>query len=199
MKKSKKISPCRRYQILDGLGHTYLWVSLFTLAVVATYYLHGMFWIQNRINGPGPLGNAFVNEFTLIRFSFLYFTHVGHLLRNFGTFVKFGFSLYCLFIADISANIAYIFIILLMALTTLKKGNFRERKVSRFRDFFRNSRNLKTLEVSIREILFSRNLINSSIREIKLSQNRLFLVIFPDFRNWLHQKLWQEVGICFGK
>jgi hypothetical protein len=71
----------------------------------------------------------------------------------------------------------------------LKRGTFRERKISRFRDFFHNSRNLKTLKVSIREILFSRNPLNSSIREIKLSRNRFLLVIFPDFRNWLHEKL----------
>ena len=57
-------------------------------------------------------------------------------------------------------------------LTTLR-GNFRERKISRFRDFFHNSRNWKTLQVSIREILYSRNPLNSSIREIKLSRNRV--------------------------
>jgi hypothetical protein len=51
----------------------------------------------------------------------------------------------------------------------LKIGEFHERKISRLRDFFHNSRNLKTLEVSIRENLFSRNPLNSSIREIKLS------------------------------
>ena len=63
----------------------------------------------------------------------------------------------------------------------LKRGKFRERKISRFRDFFHNSRNLKTLEVSIREILFSRNPLNSSIREIKLSRNRIFFSNFSRF------------------
>ena len=76
------------------------------LAVVAAYHLHCMFC--NRISGHGTLGNAFIIELTLVRFSFLSFTNVGHLLRNCGTFVEFGFSLYCLCISYISVDIACI-------------------------------------------------------------------------------------------
>ena len=51
----------------------------------------------------------------------------------------------------------------------IKRGIFRESKISRFRDFFNNLQNLKMSYASIREIKFSRNCSFLGIREIKFS------------------------------
>ena len=55
----------------------------------------------------------------------------------------------------------------------LRRGKFRERKISRFRDFLDNLQNLKMSYASIREIKFSRNCSILSIREIKFLQNSI--------------------------
>ena len=66
---------------------------------VATYYLDGMSCIQNRISGPGPWAMPSLNLLACQVFIFIFQSCCGHLLRNFDTFVEFGFSLYCLFIS----------------------------------------------------------------------------------------------------
>ena len=53
----------------------------------------------------------------------------------------------------------------------LRRGKFRERKISRFRNFFDNSRNLKLSYVSIRKIKFSRSCSILGILEIKKTTN----------------------------
>ena len=58
----------------------------------------------------------------------------------------------------------------------LIRGKFRERKISRFREFFNKSRNISLVTAPIREIKLSRNLLESSIREIKLSRNMFYFV-----------------------